>query len=48
MNVRRKKQIQRLRLANIWRPVSRKFNQPALIYFKGRLKDRFLIIIKKI
>ena len=44
VNVGRQEDVQRLRLADIFRAVAGMFDEPALVHLKGRFEDILLIV----
>ena len=48
VHVGRQKQVKRLRLADMWRPVGRMFDQPALVDLEGRAEGRFFGFVQVI
>ena len=48
MYVSRQEKVQRLRLADIRRPVGCMFDQPALVDLEGRAEGLLLVLVQKI
>ena len=48
MHIRRQEHVERLGLADMFRPVAGQFDQPALVQFKGSLEDLLLPLIEAV